>query len=383
MAIDANSTGSLRVEELLSRGVVEVIDKDHLRKKLLSGKKLRVKLGIDPTSPNIHIGRAVQLRKLKQFQDLGHEVIFIVGDFTGLVGDASDKDSERPMLSESEVETNMKSYLDQAFKILDPKKTETSYNSEWLSKLGFIEIARLANLFGLHEFESREVIARRLKEGKRIAMQELLYPLMQGYDSVAVKADVEIGGTDQRFNLLAGRTIQPMYGQESQDILMTDLLEGTDGRKMSSSWGNVINLTDEPNDMFGKVMSIKDELISKYFKLATDITMNEIEEVIKGHPKDAKIKLAFEITKIYHGEDAAKKARENFEKAFSKGGVPEDVKTVSAGRDELLVEILLREGVVSSKTEFNRLQKDGAIEEMESGIYRVGKHRFLKIVRSG
>ena len=369
------------VEELLSRGVTEVIERENLEKKLQSGKKLRVKLGIDPTSPNIHIGRAIPLWKLRAFQDLGHEVVFIVGDFTGLIGDTSDKDSERPMLTPEQVKANMETYFEQAFKILDKEKTETHYNSEWLSKLGFVEIAKLASLFGLHEFESREVIARRLKEGKRVALQELLYPIMQGYDSVAVKADVELGGTDQRFNLLAGRVIQPLYDQEPQDILTTDLVEGTDGRKMSSSWGNVINLTDEPNDMFGKVMSVNDELVKKYFVLCTRVPVEEVEEILKLHPKVAKMRLAFEITKLYHGEEAAQKAEENFEETFSKGGVPEGTKTVTAQADEPLVDILMKEGLVSSKTEFNRLEEAGAIKEIESGVYRIGKHRFLKIVR--
>ena len=280
------------VAELLSRGVSEVIDREHLEQRLRSGEKLRVKLGIDPTSPNIHIGRAVLLWKLRAFQDLGHTAVFIVGDATGIVGDASDKETERPMLTHEQVKANMEGYFDQAFKILDRQKTETHYNSEWLSKLGFEELARMANLFGLHEFSSREVIARRMKAGQRVSFHELLYPLMQGYDSVAVKADLELGGTDQRFNLLTGRRIQPMYKQEPQDILMTDLLEGVDGRKMSSSWGNVINIVDEPSDMYGKVMSVKDELMKKYFALCTRVPLTEVEEVLKGHPKKAKIPLA-------------------------------------------------------------------------------------------
>ena len=366
-------------EELLTRGVSEIIDKKHLEEKLVSGKKLRVKLGIDPTSPNIHIGRAVQLWKLRAFQDLGHTAVFIVGDFTGVVGDTSDKESERPMLTDEQIKDNLKDYLNQAFKILDPKKTETHYNSEWLSKLGFLELAKIANLFGLHEFESREVIARRMKAGQRVSFQELMYPLMQGYDSVAVKSDVEIGGTDQRFNLLTGRRIQPLYKQEPQDIVMLDLLEGMDGRKMSSSWGNVINITDVPNDMFGKVMSVKDELVAKYFKLASLVPTEEAGEIIKAHPKDAKTRLAFEITKMYHGEEASKKAQENFIETFSKGGVPKDIETVRANKETSLVEILLKQGLVSSKTEFNRLNKEGAIKEIENGVYRIGKHRFLRI----
>ena len=369
------------VQGLLSRGVTEVIDKSHLEKRLLSGEKLRIKLGIDPTSPNIHIGRAIPLWKLRAFQELGHKVVFIVGDFTALIGDTSDKEAERTMLSEDEVKANMKDYLAQAFKILDPKLTETHYNSEWLAKLGFIEIGKMANLFGLHEFEAREVIAKRLKSGKRVALQEVLYPIMQGYDSVAIKADVELGGTDQRFNLLAGRTIQPLYGQDSQDILMTELLEGLDGRKMSSSWGNVINITDEPVDMYGKVMSIKDELVERYLKLATRVPLSEIPEIIKMHPKDSKMRLAREIVSMYHGVEEAKKAEEDFNTKFSKGGVPDDIQTVKAAKDKPLAEILIESGLVSSKTEFRRLEEAGAIEEKESGVYRIGKHRFLKILR--
>ncbi len=259
------SNGVNPIEDILTRGVEEVIDRQDLEAKLKSKKQLRIKLGIDPTSPNIHIGRAVVLWKLRAFQELGHKVVLIVGDFTGLVGDTSDKDAERPMLSEAVIKQNQKSYFEQTFKILDRTKTETHYNSKWLKKLGFKDIAQMADLFGLHEMCARENIAKRLDAGKRVSLRELLYPLMQGYDSVAIKADVELGGTDQRFNLLAGRTIQPFYKQQAQNILMTTLMEGTDGRKMSSSWGNVINITDTPDEMFGKVMSIKDELIKKYF----------------------------------------------------------------------------------------------------------------------
>lgn len=369
------------LEIVLSRGVVEVIEEESLKNKLNSGRTLRVKLGIDPTSPNIHIGRAVALMKLRDFQNLGHTAVFIVGDATGVVGDTSDKDSERPMLTKEKVAENMQSYFEQAFKILDPKKTETHYNSEWLSKLGFKEIVEMANLFGLHEFSSREVIARRLKAGQRVSFHEMLYPLMQGYDSVAVKADVELGGTDQRFNLLAGRKIQEMYGQEAQDIVMTGLLEGTDGRKMSSSWGNVINLGDEPSEMFGKVMSVKDELVKKYFDLCTRVPMEEVEEILSGHPKEAKMRLAYEIVRLYHGEAEAASARDSFDSAFSKGGIPEDILTVKISQNTQLVDILLEQGLVSSKTEFTRLSKAGAIKEIDIGVYRIGKHRFIKIER--
>lgn len=369
------------VQELLSRGVSEVIDKEHLTKRLSSGQKLRVKLGIDPTSPNIHIGRAVLLWKLRAFQDMGHTAVFIVGDATGVVGDSSDKDSERPMLTEEVVRENMKSYFDQVFKILDKSKTETHYNSEWLKKIGFEELAKMANLFGLHEFSSREVIKRRLDAGQRVSFHELLYPLLQGYDSVAIKADVELGGTDQRFNLLTGRRIQPLYGQEPQDILMTEILEGLDGRKMSSSWGNVIAITDSASEMYGKVMSLKDELVPRYFELATRVPINEVDKILKLHPKEAKMRLASEIVTLYHGEKEAREAEKDFEAKFSKSGTPADIKSVKVTAEKPLHEILIEEGLVKSKTEFNRLEKAGAIEAKENGVYRIGKHRFLKIVR--
>jgi tyrosyl-tRNA synthetase len=380
--------------DLLTRGVEEVIDKKNLERRLASGDKLRIKLGIDPTSPNIHIGRAVVLWKLRALQDLGHQVIFIVGDFTGLIGDTSDKDSERPMLTEEQVKANMQTYLNQAFKILDAKKTETHYNSEWLKELGFMEISKMANLFGLHEFESREVISKRMKAGKRVSLRELMYPLMQAYDSVAVKADVELGGTDQRFNLLAGRTIQPLYSQVSQDIIMMDLLEGTDGRKMSSSWGNVINITDEPNNMFGKVMSIGDNLILRYFKLATKVPLEEIKVFKKqledgANPRDIKISLAEELTALYHSKKDAEKAKEEFKKVFSKKELPEDILEVE-NKDNILTTIVAA-GIVSSNSEGKRLMKQKAVKvndeiveeweyKLKSGdIVKIGPRRFSKI----
>ena len=385
------------IEELLTRGVEEVIDKAHLESLLKSKKKLRVKLGIDPTSPSIHIGRAVVLWKLRAFQELGHQVVFIVGDFTGLIGDTSDKDSERPMLSEEEIKKNLKTYFAQAFKILDKAKTETHYNSKWLKKLGFLEISRIANLFGLHEFEAREVIARRMKAGKRVAITELMYPLMQGYDSVAVKADVELGGTDQRFNLLAGRSIQPFYKQLPQDILMTTLMEGTDGRKMSSSWGNVINITDEPNDMFGKVMSINDELIKKYFVLATRVEIKEIDEFIKlPNPRDQKLILAEKLTALYHGEKKAAAAKQAFVSQFSKGALPThiEIKKLDVAHTSYRLSVLLKiVGLVESKGEARRLieQKGVKVDQkvvdditlvidgQKEYLLQVGKRKFLKI----
>lgn len=385
------------IEELLSRGVEEIIDKDNLKKRLLEGKQLRIKLGIDPTSPNIHIGRAIPLLKLKDFQDLGHKIVFIIGDFTGVIGDTSDKDSERPMLSKAQVEQNMKNYISQAGKIIDIKKCEIHHNSKWLEKISYRELGAQADTFSLSNFISRENIKKRLDAGKRVSLRELLYPLMQGYDSVAVRADVEIGGTDQKFNLLAGRELQKMYKQRPQDILTNGLIEGLDGRKMSSSWGNTINLADSYTDMFGKIMSLSDELIIKYFKLTTRVSMgtiNKYEEEISGgtNPRDIKVRLAYEIVKMYHGEKMAKVAEDNFEKTFSKGGIPEDVAEVIVCVGDKLVDILLAEKIISSKSDFRRLVSEGAITILEndkkiedfdveatSGTYKIGKKRFIKM----
>ena len=385
-----------QIDDILSRGVTEIIQKKDLEKLLSGSAKLRIKFGIDPTSPNIHIGRAVVLWKLRAFQDLGHKIVLIIGDFTGTIGDTSDKDAERPMLTEAQVKTNLKNYFDQAFKILDKSKTETHYNSKWLKKLSLGEISKLADLFGLHEFSSRENISKRLKAGKRVSMRELLYPLMQGYDSVAVKADVELGGTDQRFNLLAGRTIQTMFKQRPQQILMTDLLEGTDGRKMSSSWGNVINLTDSAKDMFGKVMSIQDELIQKYFLLATKVPLPEIKEIINSNknPRDQKLILAFELTSLYHGRKIAEEAKHNFLAQFQDKQVPSDIKEVkiSAGKYPL-VNLLVTLGLAVSNSEARRLiQQNGVklngqlpkdseitIEKSNNLLIQVGKRKFVKI----
>ena len=386
-----------KISELLTRGVEEVIDKAHLEAALKGKKKLRIKLGIDPTSPNIHIGRAVVLWKLRAFQELGHKVVFIVGDFTGLIGDTSDKDAERPMMTEKQIRANIKSYFAQAGKIIDSKKAEMHYNSTWLKKLGFIEIGKMADLFGLHEMSARENVSRRLKAGKRVSFREMLYPLMQGYDSVAVKADVELGGTDQRFNLLAGRTIQPSYGQKSQDIMTMTLMEGTDGRKMSSSWGNVVNITDEPNEMFGKVMSVPDNLIEKYFLLATRTPREEIKRVITDlqNPRDQKLLLAQSITALYHGDKKAAEAKNAFVNQFSKGELPEAIaeRKITPSATYKLSVVLKLSGLANSKGEARRLieQKGVQVNQKVSDdieltldgktefLLQVGKRKFLKV----
>jgi tyrosyl-tRNA synthetase len=368
------------MEELLTRGVAEIIDRKKIEDKIASGKKLRVKLGIDPTSPDLHLGRSVPLLKMRDFQKFGHTAVLIVGDFTGVIGDTSDKESERPMLDRETIEKNKKDYFNQIGKIVDLEQAELRYNSEWLERLTYRDIGEHADQFSIADFIARDNIKRRLDAGKRVSLREALYPLMQGFDSVAVEAEVELGGADQRFNLLTGRTLQQYFKQDPQSVVMTTFpILGLDGRKMSSSWGNTINFNTPPSEMYGKIMSMVDDQVQQYFELCTRVPMQEVMEVIAGHPKEAKMRLAFEITKMYHGTEAAKESQENFIRTFSKGGIPKDIKTVKAKKETPLVEVLLEHGLISSKTEFNRLKKGGAIEEIESGVYRIGKHRFLRI----
>jgi len=392
-------TDSAKVEELLTRGVSEAIVKEDLRKELLSGRRLRVKLGIDPTSPNLHLGRAVSLLKLQDFQELGHQIVLIVGDFTAVIGDTSDKDAERPMLSREAIEANKKTYFTQAGKLIDIKRAELRRNSEWLEKLTYREIGEHADLFSVSDFIARENIAKRLEEGKRVGLREVLYPLMQGYDSVAIEADVELGGMDQKFNLLAGRVLQQKFKQRPQNIVMNPLIDGLDGRKMSSSWGNTINLTDLPGDMYGKVMSMRDEVLGTYFIHATRIPYDEAlrmeRELKEGtiHPKDAKMRLAREIVTLYHGKDAAKDAEKNFIETFQEGGIPTDIPEVTIAKGTSLKEVVFESGVVVSKSEIGRLVVQGAISSMvtkqiftddetkivNDDTLKIGKRRFLKI----
>ena len=392
------------IDELLTRGVNEVIDRMRLKKRLLAGaasdaagEKLRVKFGIDPTSPNIHLGNAVALLKLKDFQELGHQIIFIIGDFTGQIGDTSDKKSERPMLAEKEVKKNMKTYLKQAEKILDIKKTEIHYNSKWLKKLGYAEIGKQTDQFSLAEFINRENIKRRLAAGKRVSLRELLYPLMQGYDSAAVKADLEIGGTDQRFNLLAGRTLQSYYRQAPQDIFMTNLILGTDGRKMSKSFGNTIDILDEPGDIFGKVMSLPDNLMVSYFEHCTRVPMVEVRKYAKelksgaGKARDIKMELALEIVKIWWGEKNAELSKKHFVAVFQKKEIPAQIQKMKFGNKNIIDALVLSK-LAKSKSDARRLinqrsiRVDGKIIKSIDGIIRSGsviqkgKRHFVKIV---
>lgn len=386
-----------KIDELLSRGVEDIIVKEDLKKELLSGRSLRIKFGIDPTGPKIHMGRAIPLRKLREFQKLGHQIVLIIGDFTAQVGDASDKSEKRPMLTRAEIDENLKDYKSQISKVLDLSKTEFTYNNDWLSKLTFDEVARLAECFSVQQMLARRNFKDRFEKGVEISLREFLYPMMQGYDSVAVKADLEIGGFDQLFNLKAGRTVQEFYGQPKQNLLTCVMLEGTDGRKMSTSWGNIITIVDEPFDMFGKLMSVRDELVVKYFTLCTDLPLDEITsievELAKGvNPRDIKMRLATEIVTMYHSEKDAALAKNSWVETFSNGGVPETVPEFHVEGERDLVEVLIENGIVSSKTDWRRLVEDGAVADIEGSVItdpkvkatnatlKIGKKRFAKIV---
>ncbi len=388
------------IKELLTRGVEKVVEKKHLKDALLSGKQLRVKFGIDPTAPDLHLGHSVPLRKLKQFQDLGHKVILIFGDFTAKIGDPTGRNKERKPLSDKEIKRNMKDYLDHASGVIDIKKAEIRYNSEWFKKEGLSDILVLTRAGSLQQILKRADFKKRIDQGSDITMTEVLYPLLQGYDSVKVKADVEIGGADQLFNLLMGRRIQRYYNLPEQDILTVPLLVGTDGeKKMSKSVGNYISLSENPSSMFGKIMSIPDELILNYFELCTDISEQELKDIAnkmnKGeNPRDFKIMLGEKIVSMYHSEKEAQKAKDEFIKVFSKKQRPTDIPeykilTKSAILANLLVDIKF----AKSKSEARRLIKQGGVKlndevikdekaevNLKGGeILQVGKRRFIKI----
>lgn len=388
-----------KIKELLTRGVEEIIEYEHLKKELESGKKLRVKFGIDPTSPYIHLGNSVVLLKLKSFQELGHQIVLILGDFTGQIGDSSDKLQKRPFLSPEEVKKNVYGYKKQIGKILEIDKIEWHYNSEWLKKLNFQEISRLAEIFTVRQMLSRRGFRERYQKNEEISLREFLYPLMQGYDSVAVKADVEIGGSDQLFNLKAGREIQKFYGQKPQDIMTLQMIEGLDGEKMSKTRKNIINLLDSPHEQFGKIMSMHDELIVKYFTLCTRVSLKEINEIKekmeKGqNPRDFKEKLAYEIVKMYHGEKLAKEAKEEFNKVFREKKLPTEIPTCYLLNETCnLSRLLLETKLAPSKSEAQRLIKQGAVKidgqiekdwrkeiKIKKGmIIQVGKRKFVKL----
>ena len=383
---------------IIKRGTVEIIEEEELLKKLKEGRPLRVKAGFDPTAPDLHLGHTVLLQKLRQFQQLGHEVYFVIGDFTAMIGDPTGRSETRPPLSREEVLENAKTYEHQVFKILDPEKTNIVFNSTWLSELGTEGIIKLAGKYTVARMLERDDFSKRFKEGIPIYIHEFIYPLLQGYDSVFLKADVELGGTDQKFNLLVGRDLQRAFGQEPQVCITLPLLVGLDGvRKMSKSYQNYIAIQEEPESMFGKIMSISDDLMWEYYTLLTDYTEEEIENFKKNlHPMEAKKKLDHYIVERFHGKDQSDKALEFFVKTFSQREFPEDAPIIEVpyGLKRRAYELLFELGIEGSKNSARRVVEGGGlringtkvedpnqeIEIKEELRLQVGKKRFYRVV---
>lgn len=386
----------------ITRGAEEVLIEQELAEKLDSGKPLVVKAGFDPTAPDLHLGHTVLINKLRILQDFGHKIVFLIGDFTGMIGDPTGKNVTRKPLTREQVMANADTYKEQVFKILDPAKTDIRFNSEWMSKMGAAEMIKLAARQTVARMLERDDFKKRYQSNQPIAIHEFLYPLVQGWDSVELKADIELGGTDQRFNLLMGRELQKEEGLRPQTVIMTPLLEGLDGvQKMSKSLNNYIGITESPNDMFGKIMSVSDELMWRYFELLSFRSITEIDElkaaVADGkNPRDVKVLLAKEIIGRFHSEDDAEKAEQDFIQRFQKNALPDDIpeKTVQVGADGMAISNVLKEaGLVQSTSEALRMIKQNAVKvdgekfsdaryictEKDSGVYQVGKRRFAKI----
>lgn len=413
MIINEDTVKELSIEEqfeIIKRGTVDIVPEEELIKKLKKSKEenrpLKVKLGIDPTAPDIHLGFAVVLRKMRQFQDLGHEVILIVGDFTASIGDPSGKSETRPMLSAEQIRANAETFTSQFWLILDRSKTTLTFNGDWLGKMSFSDVVRETSRVTVARVLERDDFQKRLSEERPIGLHELLYPIAQALDSVEVKADIEMGGSDQRFNILMGRDLQEAHGQEAQVGLFMPLLPGLDGvQKMSKSLGNYIGITEPPKDMFGKVMSIPDNIMPAYFELLTDIPLAEIRQMEEGikngtfHPMEAKKRLAYEITKIYHSEEAAQQAKEEFERVFSQRELPTDIPEVAIAKSSITEEgiwaplLLVTAEMASSNSEARRLIQQGAVTldgeritdptsnvKIKDGqILKAGKLKFGKI----
>jgi tyrosyl-tRNA synthetase len=388
---------------VIKSGIADLVPESGLLTKLERGTPLRVKLGVDPTAPDLHLGHAVPLRKLRQFQDLGHNVVLIIGDFTALIGDPSGRNSTRPPLTAEQIDENATTYIEQAFRVLDPERTELKRNSEWLAPLGFADLLRLTSSFTVARILERDDFSKRYREGVGISLHEFLYPVAQAYDSVAISADVELGGTDQLFNLLAGRDLMDRSGLEPQVCLTLPLLEGTDGvQKMSKSYGNYVGLTDEPAEMFGKVMSIPDELMVKYYRLCTSLSVDEVDEVQDGlesgtlHPNAVKRRLARAIVSLYHGLEAAGDAEAAFDRVFKQHMVPEDIAEIPIALEaEVYLPGLLHTlGLVASAGEGRRMIDGGGVKldgeqvprgeytvaraRVEGRVVQVGKRRFAR-----
>jgi tyrosyl-tRNA synthetase len=384
---------------IIKRGCDELLVEEDLVRKLKTGRRLRVKLGMDPTAPDLHLGHTVVINKLRHFQDLGHQVQFLIGDFTGMIGDPSGRNTTRPPLTPEEIEENAKTYREQVFKILDPDKTEILFNSAWSSALGAEGMIRLAARYTVSQLLQRDDFAKRFRESQPIAVHELLYPLMQGYDSVAMKSDVELGGTDQKFNLLVGRELQRQYGQESQVIITMPLLEGLDGaQKMSKSLGNYVGIAEPPQEIFGKLMSISDELMWRYIELLSfqpmDVVHGWRREVEAGrNPRDIKVAFAKEIVERFHGRAAADKAHAEFEARFRHGALPEAMPEVALGGAPLVIaQVLKQAGLTASTSDALRMIEQGGVRldgervsdkglKLVPGSYvlQVGKRKFVRV----
>ena len=387
---------------LIKRGIDELISEDELITKLKSKKQLIVKAGFDPTAPDLHLGHTVLINKLRHFQQLGHQIVFLIGDFTGMIGDPSGKNKTRPALDETEIKENAKSYKNQVFKILDPKLTDVRFNSEWSNKLGAEGIIKLASQYNLARMLERDDFNKRYKSNQTIALHEFLYPLIQANDSIALQADIELGGTDQKFNLLVGRELQRAYGQDPQVVITVPILEGLDGKnKMSKSLNNYVGIDESPSEMFGKIMSISDELMWRWFELLSFKSIDEIkalkaDQVNGKNPRDIKIELAKELIARFHDDQSANLAEENFINQFQKKNIPDDIEEVSITISESsipLTNLLKESGMTSSTSEAMRMIKQGAVRINEekitdtkhiidsgsSAIYQVGKRKFKKI----
>lgn len=381
--------------ELLTRAVEQVVPKELAEQKLKSGKPMRLYLGIDPTGARLHLGHSVPLRKLKAFADAGHHVIFLVGSFTAMIGDPSGRDAMREPMTKEKVEENFQTYRMQAEKILDFSKVEIVYNHEWLEKLSANDMLQIASSFTVQQMIRRDMFQKRIKEDSPISVMEFFYPLLVGYDSVMLDVDCEIGGSDQLFNMLCGRTLQQAYGKRDKFVLTTKLIEGTDGRKMSKTYDNCIWLTDEAADMYGKILSIKDNLMLTIMECATEMPMEEIKDIEKqlkkgSNPKDAKMRLAREIVTLYHGEEAASAAEAEFQKVFSEGGLPDDMPELKVTRGGSLIDVLVEKKFISSKSDARRLIEQKGItmndnpvtaidQKVEEGVVRVGKRKFVRM----
>jgi tyrosyl-tRNA synthetase len=384
--------------EIIRQGTVQVVDEKELEQKLMLAQKekrsLRVKYGADPSAPDIHLGHTVPIRKLRQFQDLGHEVIFIIGDFTAMIGDPTGRSETRKPLSLEAIEKNAETYKQQIFKILDPQKTKVVYNSHWLGKLNLRDIVGLTAKYTVAQLLERDDFLKRYKAGHPISLVEFLYPLMQGYDSVELKADIELGGTDQTFNLLVSREIQRAYGQEPEVVITMPILEGTDGvNKMSKSLGNYIGVSEAPKEMFGKIMSISDNLMWKYYELLLQCNKNQLDEYKKLHPMDMKKQLARSIVKQYWNEGDAENAQKEFENVFSKRQNPDEIPDVSVSGSIGIIELVRKTGAVTSNGEAKRIVQQGGVEidgnkitdmslnfEPKNGsVIKIGKRNFYKI----